>query len=275
VRSCAVRTIDPRAVADLVRRIADEELIPRFGVLESKEIWSKPMPGDPDDIATAADRIVEERLSSALLRMLPGSAVLGEEASHGDSSRARIWDHDGPVWVIDPLDGTRNFAAGNGDFGVMVALVFRETRAAWIYLPLARKMFWAERGAGAYRNGVRLDSQSAQRRSPLRGSIYTRFMPEEIRAALVTRAGKLKADMPLTGSAAIEYTSLCTGEKDFVVYHRLLPWDHAAGALLLIEAGGAAFYSDGKPYSPARETGPMLLIADARRSSDVGPLLFA
>jgi fructose-1,6-bisphosphatase/inositol monophosphatase family enzyme len=152
-----------------------------------------------------------------------------------------------PVWVVDPLDGTRNFAAGRGPFGSMVALVERgELIAAAIYLPLLGQMYLAERGLGTYCYGVRIPPR-APAVDVLAGTVYVRYMPEVAGDAVTARASQHR-QLPDVMCAAHEYAELASGRKDYVHYFRLLPWDHAPGALLVREAGGVVRHPDGREY---------------------------
>lgn len=236
-------------VSRLLAEVVAEEVEGSFRALAAHEIEAKPTAGDPDDLVTVVDRRVERRLGEGLGSLLPGAAVIGEEAAHARPELLGALAQDGPLWLIDPIDGTRNFARGEDSFGVMIALVQGGlTRAAWIALPARGCTFVAEEGSGAYANGVRVTVPPAA--SVPRGTLYTRFMPAPLGAAVLAAARGRYLEQPGASAAAIEYTSLVRGEKDLVVYYRLHPWDHAPGALLLAEAGGRAEHLDGRPYRP-------------------------
>jgi fructose-1,6-bisphosphatase/inositol monophosphatase family enzyme len=170
---------------------------------------------------------------------------------------------DGPVWLIDPVDGTRAFVAGESGFGVMLALVAnRETVASWILLPLSDECFVSERGAGAYCNGVRLKINRGHAPERPRGTLYRRYMEERAATRLSERAGQQFVPAGPAGSAAAEYTGIVKGDKDFVVYHRLLPWDHVPGVLLVNEAGGHTQLVDGRVFSASTRMGPLIVAGD-------------
>jgi fructose-1,6-bisphosphatase/inositol monophosphatase family enzyme len=95
-------------VGELVRATARTAVLPRFRRLAAGEITEKA----PGELVTVADREAEDLLSAGLLRLLPGSVVVGEEAVADDPAVLRRLAADGPVWLVDPLDGTRNFATG-------------------------------------------------------------------------------------------------------------------------------------------------------------------
>ena len=228
-------------------------VMPSFRSLQPEDIQSKNTPGDPDDLVTIVDKAAERYLLRALGDVVPGAAFIGEEATSDDPSLLEALSASGPAWLIDPIDGTKNFARGNPDFGVMLALVLSgRTSASWMAIPAAEPSGYtvvAERDAGIFINGARVESI---REVPAiaRGTIHTRMMPGEIAREVLDRVrGKFDARAS-TGSAATEYSAIIRREKDFVIYYRLLPWDHAPGALALTEAGGAAVHLNGDPYFP-------------------------
>lgn len=243
-------TPDVGKIEALLRDVVADHVLPRFRDLGDGDIERKPTPGDPKDIVTVVDRRVEAVLTQALGGLTPGVPVVGEELVYRRPGLLRRIDEPGPVWVLDPLDGTKNFARGDPAFGVMLAwVVDGVTRAAWLMLPVSGRSYAAEAGAGAYRDGERLGAPSPEP-SPPRGTRHTRYMPPE-GASLVRREVRRRAKLVRsTHCAAVEYAALVDGNVDFSVYYRLLPWDHAAGTLILTEAGGRAEHLDGTTYSP-------------------------
>lgn len=231
----------------VLREVAQREILGRFQKLAPADVMSKPSQDDPNDLVTAADRAAEAELGARLRELAPGSTVVGEEAVAADPSVLELLRGSVPVWVVDPLDGTRNFAAGHGPFGTMVVLVERgELLLAGIYLPLLDEMFLAERGLGAYRQGLRIEPR-APTSDVLAGTAYVRYMPEPSAGALVQRAAAHQ-QLPGVICAAHEYTQVAAGQKDYVHYYRLLPWDHAPGALIVREAGGVVRHPNGRDY---------------------------
>lgn len=242
--------VDADVVAALLRDAATDELLPRFRALAPTDVFAKATHDDPDDVVTAADLAVEHRLAAELAGLVPDSIVVAEEAAARDPSLLAALTGSRPVWLVDPLDGTRNFAAGRETFGVMVALCEGGcARMAWIHLPIAGQTFVAGDGSGAWLDGRRLAADSRMHEgTTLEGSVYTSFMPPELKSDVEARAARGARLVPGRRCAAVEYAALARGETDFVLYYRLLPWDHAPGALLLAETGGAARHRDGSPY---------------------------
>ncbi len=262
--------VDIEAVSELIREVVAEEVLPAFGQLLPEDIERKPSEGDPEDVVSRVDKAVEARLGPALSRLLPGSAVVGEEAAHADPSVLQALDGDGAVWIIDPIDGTRGFVRGEDAFGVMVALVHQKRAVgAWIALPVRKQLFAAEAGAGTWSNGARVRTPTPAVGELPRGTLYTRYLAQAERDALEAASAGQYRLVPGTGSAAIEYTDLVQGRKEFVIYHRLHPWDHVPGALIVTEAGGSALLPSGAPFVPADRMGPLIAATDEGTSARV------
>lgn len=261
---------DIDTVTRLLDSVSQEIILPRFRQLTTDEVERKHSLTDPDDVVTVVDRAVEAALTSALLDLAPGSAVVGEEATHSAPNLLQLLDTDTPLWLIDPIDGTKNFIAGSDGFGTMLAYVVAgQTRAAWILLPVRDEMFVAEKGSGAWLRGTRLYTQPPGTHARPRGTLHVRYMPAPIRDT-VTPAVREECEVRTDSrSAAIEYTDVLQGRRDFAVYYRLLPWDHAAPALFITEGGGCVEHLDGTPYVPRSEDQVTIVGADAPTTARV------
>ena len=237
-------------VSAIVRHTADHEVLPMFRKLRPEDILAKDTPGDPDDIVTITDNAAERLLIDQLGDIVPGAVFIGEEAASADATLVGSLARPAPAWVIDPIDGTKNFARGNPNFGVMLALVQEGmTRASWIAMPALNMFIFAAAGEGTLLDDAPVD-MTPRNPDRLRGSVHSRLMPAEVSVRVQQRLEGRYDALPSTGAAATEYAGILRGDKDFVIYYRLLPWDHAAGALAVTEAGGAAIHLDGRPYSP-------------------------
>jgi myo-inositol-1(or 4)-monophosphatase len=197
-----------------------------------------------NDFVTGADRESEERIIAAIRARYPQDAFLAEEggASAGASRGAR-------EWIIDPLDGTSNFVSGFPFWCVSIAA--REGGAlavGVVWDPLRGELYAAERGRGAYRNGNRIRVTG---RPGLDGAFVATGFPfrnrEKIDAYLALfRAVFLEARaIRRAGSAALDLAYVAAGVFDGFFEFRLSPWDVAAGALLIEEAGGVLTDFDG------------------------------
>lgn len=217
--------------------------MPRFQNLVANDIVEK----SPGEIVTVADREAEELISRGLNLMGPDARVIGEEAC---SLSPALMDGlgKGVVWIVDPIDGTANFAAGKSPFGLMVALVDDgEVEAAWLFDPVNDRMCHAARGGGAFINGQCVQVRAAARVRPL-AALATQFMPDEVRDRVRNHAATALDLVPIPRCAAEHYPRICLGENDIGLFQRTLPWDHAAGALFLTEAGGRVSRWDGSAY---------------------------
>lgn len=262
-------------VTELVRQAAREFVLPRFRRLKEGDVREKVK----GELVTIADLEVETFLSEKLVTLWPGSVVVGEESSERAPERLEELRGEKPVWIIDPVDGTANFAAGNDCFAIMVALAERRTlRAAWIYAPVQDVMLHAEAGQGSWRNEKRLH----QLRSPtsvqdLRGTLQfgTYGNPELVRRFERNR-GTLST-MKSLRCAGHEYLRLVSGESGFSLFTRTKPWDHAPGVLLYRELGGETRHlPEGQDYDVGNcEPGPLLLAPDAASWTAVKDSLLA
>ena len=226
----------------LLRFAAERSIMPRWRNLAADDVEQKGV----DDPVTVADREVEAFLTEALPRLAPGLAVVGEEAAHADP--AVLENLPGACWIIDPIDGTSNFASGSGHFATMVALADAgETIAGWIYDPQRDRMCRARRGEGAFVDGERLSARVSGR-DPQRLAAMTRYMAPLQRERFEKEVAPRYALVQAPGCAAEQYPLIATGEHDLAIYERVLAWDHAAGCLFLNEAGGRCAHQDGSPY---------------------------
>lgn len=252
--------IDHDRVCSIIRDVAICEIMPLWQNLQEHHIEQK----RPDDAVTLADRVSEERLTRELGALIPGSLVIGEEAVHANPSLMTALDSVRPVWVVDPLDGTNNFAAGEGPFAVMVCLVYHgETVAAWIYDPVEQTMLQAEKDGGAMLNGAELTiAPFAGEVSAIRGALSTKYLPEDLRPAAINGAGQLGPSQA-SGCAGYDYRAMARGDYQFAFYYRTLVWDHAPGALVITEAGGLARRYDASPYRPQQDATGLLCAPDA------------
>ena len=246
------KSLDFDRVGEVLREAADTLVCPRFRRLDDTAISTK---SHQDDLVTIADLEAEVFLTRELTALLPDSRALGEEAVYQDPSAKAILDTDAPVWIIDPVDGTANFARGSTAFGIIVALVHeRRTVAGWIYDPLQRRLFTTETGAGAWSDGQRLTVSPRGTRGldGLSGCI-SRRMAERHRERFCT--------ITQQGSAAHDYMALVDRRLDFRLFRLLNPWDHAAGVLMVEEAGGYVRLLSGPAYTPEFHANDGLLIA--------------
>ncbi|NGN69101.1 inositol monophosphatase [Streptomyces sp. A7024] len=230
-----------------VREAVAEAVMPRFRQLAAHEVVEK---AGPHDLVTVADREAEELLERSLTALLPGSVLVGEEGVHAEPGRLADVRGAAPVWIVDPVDGTSSFVRGEPDFGCLVALAHRgELLASWTYAPAQVLMATARRGGGARISGAELlraghpagdqDLQVATSHPD-----YARTGARRVIDGLDVPGVSARP----CGSAGLEYLRVATGELDAFVASWESPWDHAAGLLLVAEAGGVNGTVAGEPF---------------------------
>ncbi len=188
--------------------------------------------GARENIVTSSDVAVQHFLTRKLSALLPGSGFLCEEEDFADTAHEA-------VWIIDPIDGTANYARGNENCCISVALARGgELAMGVVYSPWRGELYSAEKGRGAFCNG-----------KPIHVSDRTYE-----RGLLFTAMSTYRNDVRRTGSAAVELCLMAAGFAELYFEMRLMPWDYAAASLILLEAGGAACdFTGGFPslYKPS------------------------
>lgn len=262
-------------VTRIMAEVAAAEVMPRWRNLGSGDVAEKT---GPDDLVTIADREAELALTARLAALLPGSVVVGEEAVAADASVVERLRCPGPVWVIDPIDGTQAFASGEPEFTLMVALV-EDGRATsgWILAPALGTGLYggAESGAWLANEG---DSIRLQRpeipsgTSAMIGLLGKRNITPERRAELQAKERLFGALDPVI-YAGIDYMRLAKGEAHFALYSKSEPWDHLPGLAILSTLGFHAARHDGSPYRPGDNTGGLLVAPDEGSFEEIKRLL--
>ena len=250
---------DRKIVADIIRHIATTVVMPRFRTLAEEDIQNK----DDGTLVTIVDHQCEHLLAEALTLLDPDSRIVGEEGATQDPKILRYLTGMDPVWVIDPLDGTRNFTNGSPKIAMMVAYVLdEETLMGWIYDPVRNIMISAEKGQGAWINDSKMERFPA---APARLSDMEGFIDFDLQKKF-RDSGELdafKSCKPLM-SMGQEYLTMVTGQRHFAVFTRIKPWDHAAGVLIMQEAGGYAAIKNGQDYIPGSPLVPLIAACDAQ-----------
>lgn len=236
---------DIAAVAAIIREVTEAEILPRFKNLTSSQIHEK----KPNQLVTEADIEAERVLTRRLTELMSG-AVVGEEGVESQPDLMKALERPGVVWVIDPVDGTANFANNNPRFAVVVALVIDGvTVAGWIHDPVPNRMVAAVKGQGAWRGDTRLQVAAEVPLAQMAGSVKKKG-----------RVADSVLHVARRGSAAHDYLDLVTGRLHFAHFRKLMPWDHAAGVLIHTEAGGHAAMLDGSDYTPVLHAEGQLLL---------------
>ncbi len=251
-------------VVEILRAAARTEIMPRFRGLVPKRTREK---SSRQDLVTDADEAAEAAITGALRHAFPGCTVVGEEAAERDPALLEALSEPDLAFVIDPIDGTKNFASDLPLFGVMAAVLRRgEIVAGAILDPVEDDWALALRGEGAWlerADGRRHDLRvgTAPALDEMAGLVSWSALPDEERSRVPGRLNRV-ANASDYRCAAHQYRLLCGGFYDFALYAKLMPWDHAAGWLLHTEAGGYSACLDGTLYRPTRHEGGMLCAPD-------------
>ena len=230
-------------VSAIMHAVAHDVVRPRFGMLNASDIAEK----SPGELVTCVDREAETRLQESLAALGLDARIIGEEAT---ANNPRLLDDlaRGQVWLIDPLDGTANFASGHPPCGMMVALLADGVvQEGWILDPLSGRECHARRGHGATCDGRPVHA-SGTGLLPPQAALGTQFLSARRRAGVHAAAERALAVTPIPRCAAESYARLVLGQDDIALFQRILPWDHAAGVLFLEEAGGHATHWDSSPF---------------------------
>jgi fructose-1,6-bisphosphatase/inositol monophosphatase family enzyme len=251
-------------IVNILRRAAQAEILPRYQNLSSADVVAK---SRADDLVTAADIAAEKMITRALRHPFPDALILGEEAVAEDPGLlGKIAD--APLaFIIDPVDGTWNFAHSLGMFGVILAVAqFGKPVFGVIYDPLADD--WAI--ADIDNRASMVTSRGTTR--PLKVTMGKPLEELSGHLPLYMFSGRKKQKMAATMASfravtslrcsTHEYRLMAQGHSDFVLTESLWPWDHAAGALICAQAGAHVEMLDGGAYSAARHKGHLLMAPD-------------
>jgi fructose-1,6-bisphosphatase/inositol monophosphatase family enzyme len=246
--------IDTAKIESIIRHVAATEVMPRFKNLQKSDIREK----GPGDLVTVADEASERAFTKLLAEALPGSLVVGEEAVSKDIAVLDKLKDSQPVWVIDPIDGTYNFAHGNEKFGILISLVQSGvTQYGWAFDVCGNRMAAAQRGAGTFLNGTRLKvscTATSLKQLAGRGGGSAKTPQSPFKELFNQRC------------SLHDFMDFITGVADFITHTpKVTPWDHGAACLLAQEAGGYVAMNETEiPYDPTLYGPARLLVAPDR-----------
>ncbi len=267
---------DALAVAEILARAARDEIMPRFRGSLANATRQKT---SAFDVVTDADEAAERAISRALAARFGGATLVGEEAAERDPGLPSRIATDDLCFIIDPIDGTKNFSSGLPLFGSMVSATVRgEVALAAIHDPVCGDTCLALRGEGAWRQHAdgRTDALRVAAPVPvaeMHAVAATNFLPAPLRAVVTGNLSRLGLNF-WTRCAAHEYRLAAAGHCHVLMYNKLMPWDHAAGWLLHREAGGYSAHFDGTAYAPHHLAGGLICAPDRASWEEVREALF-
>lgn len=252
-------------VAALLRQAAQAEILPRFRRLAQGQVRTK---SGPLDLVTDADEAAERVIEAGLAKMFPGCVIVGEEAAAADETVLDRLAGAELAFVVDPVDGTANFASGTPLFGSMAAAVVRgEVVAGWILDPLGDDTAMALRGEGAWiadAQGRHMADLQVAAPAPIERmlvSVSWTYLREPLRSQVAGRLARFAGVVGFRCSAH-EYRLSAGGHCHAQMYNRLMPWDHLPGWLIHREAGGYSARFDGSDYGPMHRDGGLICTPD-------------
>ena len=257
-------SIDINVVAEILREAAKAEILPRFRRLDEGMVRQKT---EAIDLVTEADEEAERVITAAMRARWPDALIVGEEAVSSDASLLDGLAGADLAVTLDPIDGTANFAAGVPAFAVMAAVVSRgEVLAGVIYDPMGDDWLVAERGGGAwlvFPDGRRVRQRFAPA-VPLEqmvGVASPFLLPRPMRQPILSNLAKVRINASYR-CAGHEYRMACGGHLHYLMYGKLMPWDHLPGTLISTEAGAFVGRLDGSRYEVGHTAGGVIVAAD-------------
>ncbi|MBB4228614.1 inositol monophosphatase family protein [Rhizobium mongolense] len=257
-------TVDVTTLSDLLRRAAKAEILPRFRRLGSGDVRVKT---EATDLVTEADEQAERMMKAEVAKRWPDAVFIGEESVAADPALLGKLHGADLAIVVDPVDGTFNFASGIPAFGVMASVVSKgETVAGIIYDPMGDDWVMAEKGGGAWLRRPEGEAERLSVAAPVAleqmvGMASTGYLPKEKRPEILANLAKVRFLVNYR-CAAHEYRTFASGHVHYLMYNKLMPWDHLAGTLICQEAGAHAARFDGTAYLPHHVGGGLLIAPD-------------
>ncbi len=264
-------SIDIVALAEILREAAKAEILPRFRRLDPDMVRQK---SEAIDLVTDADVGAERLIRARVSELMPDALFVGEESVAADPTLLDRFDKAELSVVVDPIDGTANFAAGLPLFAVMLAVVAQgEVIGGLIFDPMADDWALAERGSGAWirrPDGTteRLHSATPPELRQMVGTVSVAFLPPERKSAVLSNLAKVRvaANYRVAGH---DYRLISSGNTHFAMFNKLMPWDHLPGSLIAQEAGAHVARFDGSPYLPHHRDGGLLIAGNKTAWDDL------
>jgi fructose-1,6-bisphosphatase/inositol monophosphatase family enzyme len=250
-------------ITSILIDVNDKIILNYFNKLSPNDIHTKT---SSDDFVCVADKISENFITNKLFNFLDITKIIGEESAFINKENYFSLLNEPLLWVIDPIDGTKNYINGNKNFCSMISLIKHSLPiASFIYKPLDRELIYAFKGIGAYKLDIDTKVLSKlkieiNKFSEITGSGGTKGIPEVFRKSILNNL-RTNTKRLFIGSAGIETTMLANNKIQFIFHGRVTPWDHSPLDLIIKEAGGCVYMSRSKEEFNIKSKGPILAAA--------------
>ena len=247
-------------ISDLLVEVNELIILKYYKNLSSKHINTK---SSDDDYVSIADKESEIYIVKNLIGFLNINQYIGEETSYSNKDDYKSLEKNALYWVIDPIDGTKNYINGKNEFCSMISLVFNSIPiASFVYYPLKNLLVYAFKGFGAYSLEIKTKKITQLRIQQnsfanIVGSGGTKGIQEPLRQKVLQNLRKYTNRL-FIGSAGIEAIMLASNETQFVFHGRVTPWDHSPLDLIIKESGGCVYMLNDKAEFNIFSRGPIL-----------------
>ena len=246
--------LDCLKLADIAKAAAEEVILPSFRSADLKVLQKTGV----QDLVTEADEHAERYMAAQISEVFPNAVVLGEESVAANPELLDGIDAHDLCVIIDPIDGTFNYAHGITTFGIAIAVLIRGVTVYGLLCdPIMKEITFAFLGMGAYKKPILGQIEPLQVSSGKCGFIPLASLPSDKVSAAV-EFGHTHSPLKSLGCSVHEYRLLCDGSASWALATKSAPWDHAAGQLIHSEAGGITRFADGEDYRAARHTGAII-----------------
>ena len=263
-------------ISDLLVEVNELIILKYYKNLSSKHINTK---SSDDDYVSIADKESEIYIVKNLIGFFNINQYIGEETSYSNKDDYKSLEKNALYWVIDPIDGTKNYINGKNEFCSMISLVFNSIPiASFVYYPLKNLLVYAFKGFGAYSLEIKtkkIIQLRIQQNSfaNIVGSGGTKGIQEPLRQKVLQNLRKYTNRL-FIGSAGIEAIMLASNETQFVFHGRVTPWDHSPLDLIIKESGGCVYMLNDKAEFNIFSKGPILAASSDQIWENVRSLAF-
>ena len=261
-------------ILNLLINVNKKIILHYYKNLKSEDISTK---SSNDDFVSIADKKSEEIILEHLKGFLDVNNIIGEETAFLHKQYDKYWDKS-LLWVVDPIDGTKNYINGKEDFCSMISLVSCKVPiATFIYYPLKNTFVYAFKNFGAYIIDTSTNILSKLLINPskelkLIGSGGSKGIPENYRQSILNNL-KINTERLFIGSAGIETIMLAKNEIQFIFHGRVTPWDHSPMDLITKEAGGCVYMAINKDEFNIRSEGSILAASNVQIWNNIRELI--